>query len=121
MDRLATLAPQLHQRRGTYMREFFKEERYARRSGERLTDWLPRWDLGLERLRRDGVDLAGIQDLSGWYFLEHARLGETRLELVRTSIQDPAQQYHLATLRSVILRLFPHIHSREGARGHVAS
>ena len=120
LSRLESLAPQMHQRRGTYMREFFKEERYARRPGERLTDWLPRWDLGLERLRRDGVDLAGIDDLSGWYFLEHARLGETRLELVRTSIQDPAQQYHLGTLRQIVLRLFPHVHTREG-RSHATS
>ena len=68
MERLQALAPQMHQRRGTYMREFFKDERYARKPGERLTDWMPRWDLGLERLRRDGIDLAGIADLSGWCF-----------------------------------------------------
>ena len=38
MERLQALAPQMHQRRGTYMREFFKDERYARKPGERLTD-----------------------------------------------------------------------------------
>ncbi len=47
-------------RRGGYVKAFFKADLYKRRSGERVADWLSRWEEGVKRLRQDGVDFAGL-------------------------------------------------------------
>ena len=112
MDKLAALAPQQQDRRGQYLRDFFREEKYKRKAGERIAEWLPRWEEGVDRLRRDGVDFAVIDDLPGWFMLEHANLSESRLEMLRSHV--PKDKIHdLAELRQSFLRLFPHIHVGE--------
>ena len=66
LDRLqATLLPTTIQRRGTYLRDFFREEKYKRRDNEPLQEWIPRWDEGVERLRRDNIDFHDVADLPG--------------------------------------------------------
>ena len=112
MDKLAALTPQQQDRRGQYLRDFFREEKYKRKAGERIAEWLPRWEEGVDRLRRDGVDFAVIDDLPGWFMLEHANLSESRLEMLRSHV--PKDKIHdLAELRQSFLRLFPHIHVGE--------
>ena len=78
MKKLQALAPVAQVRRGGYMRDFFKEEKFKRRVGERLADWITRWGEGVEWLSRDGIDFFKVPDLPGWFFLEQAALGEDR-------------------------------------------
>ena len=59
---LQRLAPSKEERRGNYMRDFIKEDRYKRRTGERIADWIPRWDEGLERLKNDGADVGSLDN-----------------------------------------------------------
>ena len=69
LAKLAALAPTQRERRGQYLRDFFSSGMYRRRPGERLAEWIPRWEEGIERLARDGVDYANIDDLPGFFFL----------------------------------------------------
>ena len=59
MERLEALAPSDVVRKGAQLSAFFKEDRYRRRQGERLAEWVSRWDEGLDKLRADGGGLRG--------------------------------------------------------------
>ena len=112
LDRLQALAPQTHERRGQYLREFFSEGKFKRKSGERLAEWIPRWEEGVEKLRSDGVDFATVEDLPGFFLLEHSNLSEARLEMVRSNVPN-GDEYKSAELKKALLRLFPHLHTGE--------
>ena len=115
MERLGTLAPAKTQRRGTYLKEFFQEQRTKRRPGERIAEWIPRWEEGVTRMEKDGIDFRSMADLPGFFFLEHVNLSESRLELVRSAV--PAEKlYDLVELKSTIARLFPQVHLTEYRR-----
>ena len=117
MARLQTLAPADTKRRGGYMKEFFKDEKYRRRQGERIAEWISRWEEGVERLSQDGIDFLGTDDLAGWFFLEQAALGEEWLELVGTiACPDGKIDLDVIVLKSTVLRPFPNIHVRESKR-----
>ena len=60
MTRLERLVPHAQDRRGNYMKQFFKEERYKRRPGERIPDWISRWVEGVTLLQRDGINFDQI-------------------------------------------------------------
>ena len=57
MARLESLAPAIATRRGGYMKSFFSQHEYRRRIGERIPAWIVRWEEGLEKLRRDQIDI----------------------------------------------------------------
>ena len=105
--RLEVLAPDKEERRGHYLREFLKEDKYKRRPAERMAEWLPRWHEGVERLREDGVDLAGLDTLAGWCLMEHANISEHRLEMVRNSVK---KLYDLSEIETALRTLFPQVH-----------
>ena len=61
----ARLGPETKVRKGTTMNEFFRGTQYIRRGGERVSDWLTRFDEGIDHLREDGVDISKVADLVG--------------------------------------------------------
>ena len=48
MERLEALAPSDVVRKGAQLSAFFKEDRYRRRQGERIAEWVSRWNEGLD-------------------------------------------------------------------------
>ena len=116
MERLEALAPSDVVRKGAQLSAFFKEDRYRRRQGERLAEWVSRWDEGLDKLRTDGVDFAATGPLCGWWFLQHAALSEDRIEMVRASV-PLNREFDLVVVKSAVLHLFPNLHEREGRQG----
>ena len=82
-------------RKGESMEDFFAGHKFARRTGERITDWISRWDEGVRKLSDDGIALEN--DLSGFFFTKMANLTAIRRELVlakvpkgRTSTRHPS-------------------------------
>ena len=116
MSKLETLVPHAQDRRGNYMQEFFRAEKYKRRPAERIPEWITRWEEGAELLQRDGIDLSKLKDLPGWFFLEHANLSEDRCEMVRASVEAD-EIYNIPVLKATLLRLFPRLHLRERKMG----
>ena len=112
MKKLEVLAPQTQERRGLYLRDFFTDKKYVRRTGERLVEWIPRWEEGVTRLQRDGIDFFTVEDLPGFFFLEHVHLSESRLEMLRSAM-DKDKLYDLRELKLAVQRLFPFIHKSE--------
>ena len=52
------------------MKDFFRHQKYKRVPGERIAAWITRWEEGLERLRRDALDIDALGDFLGWWMLE---------------------------------------------------
>ena len=77
----ATLGPEKSVRKGQSMQEFFGTTRYRRMSGERITDWITRWD-------EDGVKFLEQQDIAGWFFLRMANLSPESRELVLAQVPE---------------------------------
>ena len=74
-----------------------------------------RWDEGAQKLQRDGVKLLeGDGTLAGWLFIEHASLGEPRVEMLRTSL-TAEKLYQVPELKKTVVRLFLQIHVSERA------
>ena len=75
-----------------------------------------RWEEGLEKLRKDQIDLDALGDLSGWCFLEQdANLSEERIEMVKTHVGQ-ADMYNRTALCEAVIRLFPNVHAQEARR-----
>ena len=109
LDKLRELAPQKEAYRGELMKEFFKEDKLKRRAGERITDWSIRWHESAELLEQNGVDLLANKSIASWYFLQHAALGEQRLEMIRAQLSGADSQI-IRKLEETIARLFPNVH-----------
>ena len=78
-----------------------------------------RWEEGLEKLRRDQIEIDALGDLAGWWFLEvDANLTEERIEMVKTHV-DPESMYDRFDLRTALLRLFPNLHLTEARRANL--
>ena len=119
MTKLQVLAPAGAVRRGGYMKSFFSLREYRRKQGERMASWVTRWEDGLEKLRRDDIDVDALGDLGGWWFLEEdANLSEERIEMVKTHMGS-GNGYDRTLLREVLVRLFPNIHMVEQRRHQV--
>ena len=82
------LGPQTTVRKGQSLSEFFRSKRYHRASTERVSDWLTRFEEGLNRLRDDGVDITKVGDLVGWYMLDMCSLSAERRERVLGALPD---------------------------------
>ena len=105
------LGPQTTVRKGQSMSEFFRGQRYHRAAAERVSDWLTRFDEGLNRLRKDGVDITKVGDLVGWCMMDMCNLSAERRESVLCALPD--ENYLENDVRRTLLRLFPDIHHGE--------
>ena len=105
------LGPQTTVRKGQSLSEFFRSKRYHRANTERVSDWLTRFEEGLNRLRDDGVDITKVGDLVGWYMLDMCSLSAERRERVLGALPD--ENYLENDVRRTLLRLFADIHHGE--------
>lgn len=104
MEKLQTLRPEGAVRKGMTMKEFFATRRYWRRTGERISDYLVRFDEGVNQLVEDGVDLTGVPDLLGFFFFYMLNLSPERQERLLGTLPD--EHYRLPELKRGALRLF---------------
>ena len=55
-------------RKGESLEEFFgkvSDSKYRRQTGERLVDWITRWDEGVQKLEEDGIKLLSVKEIAG--------------------------------------------------------
>ena len=106
MERLRSqLQPEPLISRGEAMTSFFKGNRYYRRAGMRMTEFVALFEEGLERLRTEGVDVTALEPTLGWFFLQHAMLTPERKERALTALPATGD-YTLEEAKKVCLRLF---------------
>merc|ERR1712086_552629 len=86
----STLGGEAETRKGETMEEFFgpvvPSLKYCRKNGERITDWISRWDEGVRRMSDDGVKFLEQSDLAAWFFLRMSTLSPIRREMVLAKV-----------------------------------
>ncbi|CAE8585764.1 unnamed protein product [Polarella glacialis] len=114
LARLKSLLPSAPMQKGLTMTEFTRSTKYWRRAGERVTDWVPRWDEGVHLLANAGVDLQTIPDLLGHYFYVMINVGPEHRERLLASL--PGEHFDLKILKEKAIQYFPDIHTTETRR-----
>ena len=100
----ASLGDEAAVRKGTSMTDFFETHKYHRAPGERMAEWITRWDEAVARLQEDGVDIVtGIPDLAGWFLLRMSNLSAFRRETVVGTFRDDS--YQVPVIKRALLRL----------------
>ena len=113
IDRLRSqLQPEPLVSRGEAMTAFFKGNKYYRKPGMRMTEFVSLFEEGLERLRVESVDVKALEPTLGWFFLQHACLTPERRERALTAL-PAGGDYTLEDAKKVCLRLFADIHLSE--------
>ena len=74
-----------------------------------MTDWSIRWHEAADLLEKKGVNLLANKSLASWYFLQHAALGELRLEMIRSHLSGTESQ-SIDRLEEAMAKLFPNVH-----------
>ncbi|CAE8634312.1 unnamed protein product, partial [Polarella glacialis] len=97
MHKLEVLRPSAPMQKGITTQEFTKSFKYYRRLGERVTDFLARWDEGVQLLETAGVDLSGVPDLLGFYFYQMLNLNQERRERMLAAM--PSEHFDLGRFR----------------------
>ena len=99
MERLrTTLGVTEPERRGEAMTEFFGSNKYHRRAGERVSEWLLRFDVGLQRLKDDGIDMVRhLEDVADWMMVMQAGLNSERRERVMSALPLD-RPYHISLI-----------------------
>ena len=98
-------------KKGEVLTDFIAGTRYHRRRGERMSEWLVRYDEGLSTLADQGVDMSAMGDLAGWFLLMRAGLTAERRERVIASLED--DRYDPAVIRPILIRQFQELHIGE--------
>ncbi|CAE8582262.1 unnamed protein product, partial [Polarella glacialis] len=109
--KLAAFQPKAPVQKGLTMRKFTGTAKFWRRPGERVTDFIPRWDEGVSHLSAAGVDLSILPDLLGYYFLTMLNLYQERKERLLASLPD--EHFDLQVLKEKAIQFFPEMHQRE--------
>ncbi|CAK0842458.1 unnamed protein product, partial [Prorocentrum cordatum] len=100
----AALGGQCAVRRGETMSDFFKGARYNRRAGERIADFVARFEEGVQRFGDDGLRFADQDYILGWCFLEKRCLSPERREWVVAAF--PGDKYSCRDVTTIVVRLF---------------
>ena len=113
---LKDLGQQKPVRKGQSLHEFFGTPKYQRRRGERVTDWLTRFEEGLTKLREDDIDLLELEDVAGWFLLFRAGLTPERKERIIGTLPD--EHFPFEPIKRSLIRLFPEMHALERSAHH---
>ena len=52
-----------------------------------MTEYSTRFDEGVNQLRDDGVDVAALEPILGWFFLQMAGLRVTRVQMEEVQVE----------------------------------
>ena len=99
MTRLeAELGQQRPQKKGESLEMFFVSNKLQRKRGERITDYITRFEEGIKTLQDNDLNLLTIDDVPGWMLMRKASLTQERRERL---IND---------VKRVLVRLFLNEH-----------
>ena len=107
-NKIVTQAPVL---KGERMTKFFEQREYFRGRGERISEYIIRWDESVERLEEAGVDVMKMEDIPGWFFLRRAGLNLERRERILGQLKD--DHYPIEDIKNICIRFFPDTHTNE--------
>ena len=112
MTRLeAELGQQRPQKKGESLEMFFVSNKLQRKRGERITDYITRFEEGIKTLQDNDINLLTIDDVPGWMLMRKANLTQERRERLIAALPD--EHFAINDVKRVLVRLFPELHINE--------
>ena len=108
MTRLeAELGQQRPQKKGESLEMFFVSNKLQRKRGERITDYITRFEEGIKTLQDNDINLLTIDDVPGWMLMRKASLTQERRERLIAALPD--EHFAINDVKRVLVRLFPEL------------
>ena len=112
MARLETeLGQQRPQKKGERLEMFFATNTLQRKRGERVTDYITRFEEGIKTLQDNEINLLTIADVPGWMLMRKASLTQERRERLNAALPD--EHFRINDVKRVLVRLSPELHISE--------
>ena len=112
MTRLeAELGQQRPQKKGESLEIFFVSNMLQRKRGERITDYITRFEEGIKTLEDNDINLLTIDDVPGRMLMRKASLTQERRERLIAALPD--EHFAINDVKRVLVRLFPELHINE--------
>ena len=112
MTRLeAELGQQRPQKKGESLEMFFVSNKLQRKRGERITDYITRFEEGIKTLQDNDINLLTIDDVPGWMLMRKASLTQERRERLIAALTD--EYFAINDVKRVLVRLSPELHINE--------
>ena len=82
-----------------------------RKRGERITDYITRFEEGIKTLQDNDINLLTVDDVPGWMLMRKASLTKERRERLIAALPD--EHFAINDVKRVLVRLFPELHIDE--------
>ena len=107
----AELGQQRPQKKGESLEMFFASNKLQRKRGERITDYITRFEEGIKTLQYNYINLLTIDDVPSWMLMRKASLTEERRERLIAALPD--ERFAINVVNRVLVRLFRELHITE--------
>ena len=89
---------------------FFATNKLQRKRGERVTDYITRFEEGIKTLQDNEINLLTIDDVPGWMLMRKASLTQERRERLTAALPE---HFRINDVKRVLIRLFAELHVNE--------
>ena len=107
----ALIGQQRPQKKGESLEMFFASNKLQRKRGERITDYITRFEEGIKTLQDNDINLLTIDDVPGWMLMRTASLTLERRERLIAAL--PGEHFAINDVKRVLVRLFLELHISE--------
>ena len=90
---------------------FSAKNKLQRKRGERVTDYITRFEEGVRTLQDNEINLLTIDDVSGWVLMRKANLTQEQSEKLIAAL--PYEHFRINDVKRFLVRLFPEVHINE--------
>ena len=112
MTRLETeLGQERPQKKGESLEKFFASNKLQRKRREPITDYITRFEEGINTLQGNEMNLLTIDDVPGWMLMRKASLTQERRERLIAALPD--EHFGINHVKHVLVKLFPELHINE--------
>ena len=100
-----------HRRKVKAFDMFFASNKLKMKRGERITDYISRFEEGIKTLQDNDINLLTIDDVPSWMLMRKASLTQERRERLIAALPD--EHFAINDVKRVMVRLFPEVHINE--------
>ena len=105
------LGQQLPQKKGESLQMIFATNKLHRKRGERVTDYITRFEEGIKTLQDNEIILLTIDDVPSWMLMRKASSTQERRERLIAALPD--EHFGMNDVIRVLVRPFPELHINE--------
>ena len=99
------------QKKGESLEMFFASNTVQRKRGERITEYITRFEESIKTLQDNYINLLTVDDVPGWMLMRKASLTQERRERLIAALRD--EHFAINDVKRVLVRLFSELHINE--------